>query len=710
MRPGVKSRMTTCWTLEEVAAWGPRWQTLGRNEDFLRPHAEIWPGEKALIPGLIGGIQESLDGTDRRRFNQAVLAALSLSPCRRELLSLLDGCLDPADSGLPLTLEELAAIEWICIPTVLADDRRGVLRFILLGHGGDAGKSLQIQQMDKAATEAAKLALGLAGMPEAVVWPILETDILGPALHGDSLALPVALGAWSLRRGGSWPEGLVCTGALSEDGRVTPVDNVLVKARTAANMGFKLLLHPLKSFEQSSTAWPEKLINVEVQTLDEAKALLACYDPGHAPEMARLFRQRHKQAKVVGMLPAVPAAFLEYLDSVEPDFLSGLREYCSHPQHAGLLLAKLEESIKVRTPPLAEVSRLLDILFPFETWFKRAVRYPDAGLSVARLHIEAANHQGLIHESTRWEPVLSQACSGLCELQDSRSEEILAAIHALVGKMHNRFAFSAWDLEEQVRHLEGIIGELQREWMDRRQRSPNACCDILGRFHGTLAQHYGFCGPAYLAEVERHVRLSQDAFGNGMVEQYLADWRRGFSYLFHALLDAGRLETTQEALEAYLDRRLATLEFSDLNPFEHYHLAKFMALAGGNVPGYLEWSMKYLPDANPEHPRQLWALNLGKAAMNLEDKGRFLRASLRLCRAASGPTIRAMALMPLAWLAQAALMDQKEAAQGVEDVVEEIRTSGLDQGHFMALFHKPGSEVLEYVLAKEARLFPFGYR
>lgn len=120
--------------------------------------------------------------------------------------------------------------------------------------------------------------------------------------------------------------------------------------------------------------------------------------------------------------------------------------------------------------------------------------------------------------------------------------------------------------------------------------------------------------------------------------------------------------------------------------------------------------MANLSDAIIDHPWQLWALNMGKAAKKQEDQGRFLRAALRLCRAASGPTVRAMALMPLAWLARSSLMSQEEAANMAKDAVEEIRTGGLNQEHFALLFDRSGSEILECVKENEARLFPFGYR
>jgi len=702
------------WTLEEVAAWGAHWPELGRNEDFLRPHPEIWPQDVGRIPVLIGRIHKSLDKAQRRRFNQAVLASLALSSRRRELSSLLHSCLVPEATDSPLPLEELAVMDWIRVPTLLADDHRGEMRFVLLGRG-ETGKRCNMKRMNKVATKAVELALDLAGHPNACVWPIVEPDILGPALHGDSLALPLALGAWLLRQdrywpSGHWPEGLVCTGGLADDGRVMPVNNMSVKARTAASTGFKALFHPLPRFEPGPSAWPEHLTCVGIQTLDEAKTLAACFDPDRALEMAALYRCRHDPDRVLDAVFVVPPAFLDYVAKAEPSFRQTLATACLRPENAGPAVERLHGRMRDRSCALAEISRLMQMLFPFEIWRTQALESPETGVAVARLHVEAANHQGLIREFACWEPVLRQTCARLIALRDSRGEELLAAIYALVGGLHNRYAFSAAELEEQTRPLAGMLEELGKEWQRRRQRASSACCDSLGRFHGTLAQHYGFCGPDYLEKVVRHVRLAQEAFGNGQVLEKRADWRRGFSHLFHALLDAGRLESIRERLEAYLDRSLDALDFAALNPFEHYHLAKYLALAGKDVPGCLEWAAARLPDVPPDHPWPLWALNLGKAAANPEDKGRFLRASLRLCRAAPGPTVRAMALMPLAWLAHAGLMEREDAAKEAEGVVEEIRTSGLDQGHFAALFHKPGSKILEYVLENEARLFPFGYR
>lgn len=699
----------TRWTLEEVAAWGPRWPTLGRSEDFLRPHPDIWPRDVVRIPGLIDDILSSLAAADQLRFSQAVLASLALSPRDRELTSLLHPCLDPAALGLPFSLEELLAMDWIRVPTLLADSRRGVMRSVLLGRG-ERGNRFPTGRMDRAAAEAVELALDLAGLPEAYVWPMVDPHILGPALHGDSLALPVGLGAWLLRRKHVWPEGLVCTGGLAGDGRITPVDNVPVKARVAANMGFRALLHPERAFDPNEPACPVSLVCAGVRTLDEAQALAACFHPDHAPDMIALYRRRRDPARVADAVYSVPPAFLDWLSEAEPDFRETLATAYLCPESATPLLDRLHARMADRSTPLTEISRLAQRLFPFDVWRTKALETPGIGMAVARLHVEAANHQGLLHEFAAWEPVLRQACARLFALRDARADELLAAIHLLVGGLHNRYAFSAADLEEQVRPLAGLLEELEGDRQRRRRRIPNACCASLGRYHGTLAQHYGFCGPEHLEEVERHVRSAQEAFGRGTVPDYRADWRRGFSYLLHALLDAGELQSVREHLEAYLDRPLNALDFTALNPFEHFHLAKFLAFTGEDMPDYPDWASANLADATPDHPWPLWALNLGKAATNREDKIRFLRASLRLCRAAPGPTVRAMALLPLAWLDQAGLMERNQVAKMAEDVVEEIRTSGLDREHFAMLLDETGSEILECVRECEARLFPFGYR
>ncbi len=702
--------MNRRWTIEEAAAWGPRWPELGRDEDFLHPHPGIWPRDAGRVPGLVGAVHGSLAAADRRRFHQAVLASLALSPRRRELISLLHCCLDPTALGLPFTLEQLAALDWIRVPTLLADDQRGLMRLVLLGRGGNASKRFRMNRMDKTAAEAVELALDLAGLPEACVWPIVEPDSLGPALHGDSLALPVALGAWLLRQGRAWPEGMACTGGLAEDGGITPVDNVPVKARVAANTGFRALLHPERSFDPNESACPDSLTCVGVRTLDEACALAGCFDPDHALDMVALYRRRRDPNRVLDALLSVPHVFLDQMAEADPIFSQTMTTACLCPENAGPLLDRLHTLMADRSAPLPEISGLARRLFPFETWHTQALKTPGIGVAVARLHVEAANHQGLLHEFAAWEPVLRQACARLFALRDARSDELLAAIHALIGGLHNRYAFSVADVEEQVRSLAGHIDELKKEWQGRRQLAPNACSDILGRFHGTLAQHYGFCGPSHLDKVERHARLAQEAFGNGRIPEKRADWRRGFSSLFHARLDAGQLETLRPTLEAYLDRPLSALEFTALKPFEHFHLAKFLAFTGEDMPDYLDWASANLADATPDHPWPLRALNLGKAATNPEDKNRFLRASLRLCRAAPGPTVRAMALMPLARLVQSGLMKQEEAAREAEGVVGEIRTSGLDREHFGLLFDRPGREVLECVRENEARLFPFGYR
>lgn len=526
------------WTLEEVAAWKSRWSTLGRSDDFLRPHPGIWPKDIARIPLLLGDILGSLAAADHRRFSQAVLASLALSPRRHDLIYLLPCRLDPAVLGLPFTLKQLAALDWIRVPTLLADNQRGLRRFVLLGSGDHAAQDFRMNRMDKTATEAVELALDLAGLPDACVWPIVEPDCLGPALHGDSLALPVALGAWLLHQGRAWPEGMACTGGLAADREITPVDNVLVKARVAANTGFRVLLHPERAFDPSESTCPDVLTCAGVRTLDEARALAGCFHPDQVLDMVALYRRRHDPNRVLDAVLSVPVVFLDQLAETEPRFRQTLTAACLCPESAGPFLERLHARMADHSIPLPEISRLAQRLFPFEIWRARTLESPGIGAAVARLHVKAANHQGLLHEFAVWEPVLRQACSCLLELRDARGDEFLAAIHSLVGGLHNRYAFSAADVENQIRPLAGLIEELEMEWRQRRQRMPNACSEILGRYHGVLAQHYGFCGPEHLDQVKHHVRLAQRAFGNGQVREKRADWRRGFSYLFHALLDA----------------------------------------------------------------------------------------------------------------------------------------------------------------------------
>ncbi|GAB6058240.1 hypothetical protein [Desulfonatronum parangueonense] len=281
--------MISRWTLEEVAAWGPRWLDLGRDEDFLQPHPDIWPSEIRLIPELLAQIQACLPPVPRRLFDQACLAALALSPNRTDISALADVCLDSMRNGLPLTRARVVEMSWIRVPTFLADHRRGLLRFVLLGRGQQEHARCSLVKLDSTAARAVRTALELVGTPDVFVWPIVEPGILSPALHGESLALPVALGAWLLRRGRDWPDGLACTGGLSTTGSVLPVDNVFIKAQTAAWRGYTTFFHPPRQqvlLGDGMTAAAAAIATaVEVHTLDVALNLAACFNsdriPGH---------------------------------------------------------------------------------------------------------------------------------------------------------------------------------------------------------------------------------------------------------------------------------------------------------------------------------------------------------------------------------------------------------------------------------------------
>lgn len=81
---------------------------------------------------------------------------------------------------------------------------------------------------------------------------------------------------------------------------------------------------------------PEILTGVVVQTLDDAQALAACFDPAHVQEMAVLYRRRRDPVQVLDAATAVPSAFLNYLASTDHVFQELLTYACLHPENAPL--------------------------------------------------------------------------------------------------------------------------------------------------------------------------------------------------------------------------------------------------------------------------------------------------------------------------------------------------------------------------------------
>jgi hypothetical protein len=242
---------------------------------------------------------------------------------------------------------------------------------------------------------------------------------------------------------------------------------------------------------------------------------------------------------------------------------------------------------------------------------------------------------------------------------------------------------------------------------------PEAAYKPLARLHGTIAQHYGFCGPSWLARLEYHAAAAQQAFGGGEVEEYKEDWKRQFNYLFYAYIDSDMLEPARDALRGYLEwdfESWRTEGFDSLNAFQHAALARFFARTKAVLPSYMDWAHQHLNDRPIQHPWQLWLYNIGLQLGDETKKSTAWRLATTYCLA-QGPPIQVMAFMPLAELWRARLASREWIKDQLLSVVDRLRVSSLSRDHFHSILGcSSPDEVVSVVARDHARIFPFTYR
>ena len=331
-----------------------------------------------------------------------------------------------------------------------------------------------------------------------------------------------------------------------------------------------------------------------------------------------------------------------------------------------------------------------------------AFRYFKASLTLAnhRGNVDAAD-TATVHADQRFDRAM-QGDLNLCA-------DYLN--HRQVAR-HNRFLFTL-----------GLDDQLQRVLQVLEARHQAQCefgCPtdiILARVYGTIAQNFGFCGPAHLTQTIRYAEKAIQTFGGGEVSEYRQDVLRQYGYLMYAHLDAGDAPTARKNLLAFLAADDWTAidrmrEANRLSSWHHAALARFLADADDRDQAfdYLNWCRNQATIIEGStHPRQLWAYNLGRMAQLLEQTDTaetFFRESLALCLAdENSPTIFTMALLPLAAL------DGMEATVADKALIKIVETARrLNADHFKGLLDVDEKTLLQHLRTTPERYFPFSYR
>ncbi|MEJ5366431.1 MAG: hypothetical protein WHS86_15155 [Desulfosoma sp.] len=549
----------------------------------------------------------------------------------------------------------------------------------------------------------ARIRRGLVILPVVSPW--------GPqCVFGPSLALPLYLAAVGLARGRR-PEHLAATGALEESGAVGAVSAVMKKARAARVLGRRALICPDQGVELERKG-SAPLTLLPVKDLEAAEYLWETYEDQSGRNALADFQRLSHPEELAHTLHLVDARARGW-HGFQPRYREAVEKIAREP---ALTMQALERLAKIVRDPQADPAWIQRLLEPWDASCFQSVAEKNAlaAFQLAQIRWAAATRRGDPGEAAQWAQCCEALQDRLLQYPDGIYKVCDFLNRRLVSERQALYRFDPYlpqDVQDMVRSLEE-----ERRLRARDGRKPAA--PALGKLYGTIAQNYGFCGPAYLDEVRRVVSAAQDAFGLGELPEYRADWRRQFHYRLYAELDAEAWEAAQFTLQAYLGSSGPAQRRGEpwavpperWSPFEHAAMARFGAETGAVDPAYDAWARDRLKRPFSGHPWPLWLWNMGRIFSTKEEKRSAWWKSAELSLML-GPTAQPMALLPLAWLHREGLATAAELEPHVERVVNLLTRGPLWRPHFESLLACPTAiGLLEETIRRASALFPFTYR
>lgn len=704
---------TLPWTLKELARWA-QWGCIEeRIAELLRPQDLVWPQQKAEFAESWRLIDAALPEAQRHLLPQALAAALLTrgEDAPEWLRQKAFEWIDLGGLGVALAPDALQAAKWHLVPLALANESGAQLYWALVGLFpmgvlGCCWPSWWERTADREAVESVATALQLArerSGREYFFWPLLgRRDRL--LILGGSSSLSVFLAAWTLHRG-LCNDSIVATGGLGRSGEILPVAGLRQKAALAAKHGLKALLHPFGS--KPTGAFGANLELIEVAELDEACLVLEEYSPGKNQQLLSDYRTLADTERLACSLHLLSPAVLKNRHG-STRYARQVRLICANPN---LLTRAAQNLERTMDNPDVRVDLLELLLEPFraETLRHSAVQSPAAAFLLAQLQLALANRRGRIETSRRWCELGKELAVKVAAHPEGIERQADFINRRLIHERHNRYDFRPElppSILMMVRSLEQMAEVSRRHFGER-------AIPVLGRLYGTLAQHFGFCGPDYLHETLRYVELAQRAFGGGRLPEYRQDWCRQENYRCHALLDAGSHDEARSALSNYIGFDLAQGRASDygaLNAYQHAALARLCFETGQAPANYVHWCRGMVGRPPQQHPWQLWCTNV---APFLNDTGlskAALETAVRICRR-QGPTVWAMAFLPIEQLWHLRLAKDEWLATRTEETLVHLRGAAIHPAHFADLLQcGHWRDVLRKVSQARMKLYPFTYR
>lgn len=603
-----------------------------------------------------------------------------------------------ADLGL------LDRARWRDFFVPVADEHSGYLWRLLVGIGSDlplvATAGAKAFTLDSLRALEVVSRLVQEKWEEGCCFGLASPGVSGPVISGQSLGLPCYLAAAACIEG--LPDTqILSTGQLDEFGEVLPVKYVQTKVNSA-NSSFKLIIYP-----QGSEPPESRLECVPVAHACEALAVMACYQPG----MGNKIVQAENALRSGRGLAREICSFQNGMVS----WLMRNRQAISEVVTTDTSLAELVTQLKrwcdstLQCEP--ELGRAVLQCLPLELVKKVAVDDALLAWTICVLQMDRMNHTGSLPEFEEWRAQADELRPRIVSTQDAASLLALHYVQSVIGDRHNRYVFSVELPEDEDAMFE--VGAMEETFRRHQAGGGRREDGRLGRYYGTIGQNYGFCGPDFLGETLRYLELAISCFcaDSQMSEK---ERNRDLLYKVFALSSAGRTDDALETLSGI--PRLWMQGRWNLGEMDQYQLHALLRAhvdSGNGMRAALlhEISDLWRSQRKRSHPWQLIAYNLGLLESDKVASYHMLSESQSICLSPeTGPTIKVMALLPLAQLHSAgySLSDMDDQ---VRRAIAPVCSKDLSGEHFACLMQaRTTEEVLRIVQKEKARLFPYSYR
>jgi hypothetical protein len=508
---------------------------------------------------------------------------------------------------------------------------------------------------------------------------------------------------------------VAATGSLNAKGNLLPVSHLEAKAKAAQASGIQGLIFPCTGHSASLATAVPHLEWLPVSNLPTARTLWQLYAPGQGAALIQAMQAGESPCQTISNLLSLPEDAVKFLD-----------------QEYGLVRRAMRSVFS--TQDIWSLRRILDLIWPrdSEQSCTQALlqpvldsvqaedmdvlysQSPELCLRLCRMQLMRCRHQGCLTGWKAWKTWLEghDLEEEIAWSDQGETKLIMLLAERIVQDQHNTFCFDPQILDTLGPWFQEALSAEQEHFERRLQRAQSPVHRALGCFYGTMAQHFGFCGPRYLDLCRDYVHLAQNAFGQGMKTDFRQDWQREFSYLVYAFLDAGDMAQAQDALLAYLEcSNLEDFQPATDNPFQHAAYVRFLADSGQALPlHYAEYWIPRLSQISASHPWQLWAVNLGRITPDPAPKKACWETAVNICTAIPGETTKAMLLLPLSFLSVHELVEKNWLEKKTQAAMDTIRTL-LHTEHFAPLLQTANWEhLLTQVRTHQSTLFPFSYR